>query len=329
MTAYVLRRLAVMIPMLFAVSVISFVIIQLPPGSFLESMILELQAAGGDATSIAQIEQLEKRYGLDQPAWRQYLGWVTGIITRGDFGESFLYEKPVNQLIWSFVGYTVLIAGTSLAFVYLLALPLGCVAALKRYRWPDHAIGAVSFVGMSIPEFLLALFLLVAGLVWFDVLLLGLFSPEFVFQPWSWGKLGDLLIHLPIPAAVVAVNGTAGLLRIMRGSMIDALEAPYVLTAKAKGLPDRTVVGKHALRTAINPMISILGMSLPTLLSGSAIISIVLNLPTAGYLLFESLRVQDMYLAGTLILMLSALLLIGNLLADILLAVADPRIRYG
>lgn len=328
MLAYVLRRVLLFVPMLITISIVAFVLIQLPPGSFLDQKLLALQAAGGDASSMAQIDALEARYGLDQPMWRQYLLWVGGIVTRGDFGEAFAYNQPVGDLIWSYLGYTVLIAGTSLVFVYLLAVPLGVWAAVRKYEWPDTLVGAVSFVGMSIPEFLLALVLLVGGLFWLDTALVGLFSPEYATAPWSGAKLWDLMKHLPIPAAIVAVNGTAGLMRIMRGSMLDVLGQPYVQTALAKGLPRRTVFGKHALRMAINPLVSILGMSLPALLSGSAIISIVLNLPTAGLLLFEALQTQDMYLAGTLILMTSALLLVGNLIADIALAAVDPRIRY-
>jgi peptide/nickel transport system permease protein len=328
MLAYVVRRMLLFVPMLLAVSVVAFVLIQLPPGSFLDQKLLALEAAGGDASSVAQIEALRDRYGLNEPVWRQYLLWIQGIVTRGDFGEAFAYDRPVGQLVWSYIGYTLLIASTSLAFVYLLAVPLGMWAAVRKYEWPDTVVGAVSFVGMSIPEFLLALFLLVAGLFWLDTAFIGLFSPEYAAAPWSWAKVWDLMKHLPIPAAVVAVNGTAGLMRIMRGSMLDVLAQPYIQTARAKGLPRRTVFGKHALRMAINPLVSILGMSLPTLLSGSAIISIVLNLPTAGYLLFEALQTQDMYLAGTLILLMSALLLVGNLLADVALAAVDPRIRY-
>lgn len=328
MLTYIIRRVLIFIPMLFAVSVVAFIIIQLPPGSFLEQRIVELESRYGDASSAAQVEQLRARYGLDQPAWRQYTLWIGDIVTRGDFGDSFAYDKPVTDIIWSYLGFTLLIAGTSLALVYLIAIPLGCWAAIHKYKWQDHFSGGISFIGMSIPEFMLALLLLVLGLFILDYSFIGLFSPEFYFQPWSWAKVWDLAKHLPIPAAIVAVNGTASLMRIMRGSMLDVLGEPYILTARAKGLPPRQVFGKHALRMAINPLISILGMSLPGLLSGSAIISIVLNLPTAGLLLFESLLTQDMYVAGTLILMVSAMLLIGNLLADIALATADPRIRY-
>lgn len=328
MLTYIIRRLLIFIPMMLAISVIAFTIIQLPPGSFLEQKIAALQQTSGDASAMVQVEYLRHRYGLDKPPAVQYLLWLKGIVTHGDFGQSFAYDKEVNQVIWSYVGFTVLISATSLALVYVLAIPLGCLAAVKKYKWQDNLVSAVSFIGMSFPEFLLALFLLVGGLVWLDYAFIGLFSPEFHFAPWSWAKVLDLLKHLPVPAAVVAINGTAGLMRIMRGSLLEVLGQPYIMTARAKGLPERRVISRHALRMAINPLLSILGMSLPGLLSGSAIISIVMNLPTAGLLLFEALQTQDMYLAGTLILMFSLMLLIGNLLADIALAIADPRIRY-
>ncbi|MCB2153812.1 ABC transporter permease [bacterium] len=325
---FILRRLLVFVPMLFAISLISFIIIQLPPGSFIEQKIIELESLGADTSSMIQVEQLERRYGLDKPAHIQYLLWIKGIVTRGDFGESFAYQREVNELIWSYLGFTLLISACSFLFVYIIAVPLGMYAAMKKYKIEDNVISSVSFIGMSLPEFLLALFLLVFGVFVLDYSFIGLFSPEYQFSPWTWGKFVDLLKHLPVPALIVAVNGTAGLMRIMRGSTIDTLGQPYIRTARAKGLNRKAVIGKHALRMAVNPLISIIGMSLPTLLSGSAIISIVLNLPTAGYLLYEALRVQDMYLAGSLILMLSATLLVGNLLADIALAIVDPRIRY-
>lgn len=327
MTTYVLRRLLTFVPMLLAISVISFVIIQLPPGSFVEQRLMELEAQGASG-SILEAQQLRARYGLDQPVWRQYLIWLWGIVSRGDFGEAFQYNRPVNEIIWSYLGYTVLISGVSFVFVYALAIPLGAYAALRKNRAGDSIISAVAFVGMSIPEFLIALVLLTLGVFVLDTTFIGLFSPEYEVAPWSWGKLLDLLSHLAIPALIVAVNGAAGLLRIMRGNMLEVLGQDYIRTARAKGLPRRTVVGKHALRMAVNPLISILGMSLPALVSGSTIISIVLNLPTAGLLLYDALRVQDMYLAGSLILLLSAMLLVGNLLADIALAAVDPRIRY-
>lgn len=328
MKAYLAKRFFQFALMLALVSVVSFLLIQMPPGSYVENKIMELQQLGGDASSMVEVEHLKARYGLDRPLWSQYLGWIAGIVTRGDFGESFAYDREVVTLIGSFVGYTVLISGLSLLAIYAFAIPLGVLAALKRHQWPDALVSGMCFVGMSVPEFLLALLVLFAGLVFFDYALLGLYSPGFQFMPWGWPKVKDLLLHLPIPVAVVAVNGTAGMMRIVRGNMVEAFGQNYVKAARAKGLRSRDVVWRHAFRSAVNPIISILGMTLPGLFSGSTIISIVLNLPTAGYLLFESLMSQDTYLAASLILAFSFLLLLGNLLADIALAVVDPRIRY-
>ncbi len=328
LAAFILRRCLMTIPMLLAISFVSFVIIELPPGSFLEQKLVQLEMVSGDASSMIHVEQLKRRYGMDRPFLIRYLTWIKGIVIHGDFGESFAYEREVSELIWSYLGYTVLISSLSLILVYALALPLGAWAAQHRGRWQDTLMSCFSFAALSIPEFLLALFLLAFGVFYLDYCLIGLNSPEFTFSPWNQDKILDLLIHLPLPVLVVALNGTAGLARIMRSSMLDVLGQPYILAARARGLSRSQVLGRHALRMAINPMISILGMSLPGLISGSAIISIVLNLPTAGLLLFESLKSQDMYLAGTLVLMMSALLILGNLLADIALAVADPRIRH-
>ncbi len=328
MIPFILNRLLAFVPMLLLISIIAFVIMQLPPGSFVENRIAELANIGGDPSSIAQIDQIKARYGLDRPLWTQYAMWIKGILLHGDFGEAFAYNKPVSEVIWSYMGYTLLISSLSFLLVYLIALPLGVYAAVHRYDWQGHVISALSFIGMSLPGFLLALCLLVVGIFYLDHAFIGIVSPEYQFKPWDAEKILDLMKHLPLPALIVAVNGSAGLIRIMRGNLIDVLGQQYIRTAMAKGLPRRRVVVKHALRMAINPIISIIGMSLPSLFSGSAIVSIVLNLPTAEFLLYESLKTQDMYLAGALILMLSLILLIGNLIADVALAWADPRIRY-
>ncbi|MFP4055696.1 MAG: ABC transporter permease [Candidatus Brocadiia bacterium] len=328
MTAYIIRRILLAIPTLLAISIISFVIIQLPEGDYLDRRIQELEERYGDSTSArARAEELRQRYGLREPMWRRYLMWIGGFV-RGDFGESFEYEWEVNQLIWERLGLTVLIAAASLLFSYAVAIPLGIYSATHQYKWSDHFLTFLAFVGMSVPAFLVALALMVFAFEVFRVPLFGLFSSYYEGAPWTWGKLGDLLKHLWIPVIVVGINGTAGLMRIMRGNLLDVLGQPFVLTARAKGLKERVVVVKHAVRIAINPLISILGMSLPRILSGSAIVSIVLGLPTVGPLLLRSLTHEDVYLAGTLIMMLSILLVVGNLLADIALAWADPRIRY-
>ncbi|MHC4198680.1 MAG: ABC transporter permease [Planctomycetota bacterium] len=327
MTAYVIRRCLLAIPTLLAISVISFVIIQLPEGDYLDRKILQLEQEYGDSSSLARADELRARYGLDKPMWRRYLKWMWGFV-RGDFGESFEYEREVNELIWERLAFTVLISIASLLFSYAVAIPLGVYSATHQYKWSDHLLTFLSFVGMSLPAFLVALALMVFAFEVFRIPLFGLFSSFYEGAPWTFGKLWDLMKHLWIPVIVVGINGTAGLMRIMRGNLLDVLGQPFIMTARAKGLKERVVVLKHGVRIAINPLISILGMSLPRILSGSAIVSIVLGLPTVGPLLLRGLLNEDIYLAGTLIMMLSMLLVIGNLIADIALAWADPRIRY-
>ena len=327
MIAYVIRRCLLAIPTLLAITMISFVIIQLPEGDYLDRKIQQLEEQYGDSSSLARVEELRVRYGLDQAMPVRYAKWIWGFV-RGDFGESFEYEREVNELIWERLAFTVLISVASLLFTYAVAIPLGIYSATHQYKWSDHLLTFLSFVGMSLPAFLVALALMVFAFEVFGVPLFGLFSSYYEGAPWTWGKFTDLLKHLWIPVVVVGLNGTAGLMRIMRGNLLDVLGQPFVLTARAKGLAERVVVFKHAVRIAVNPLISILGMSLPTILSGSAIVSIVLGLPTVGPLLLKSLLSEDIYLAGTLITMLSVLLVAGNLLADIALAWVDPRIRY-
>lgn len=327
MTTYILRRILLSIPILILISIIAFVIIQLPPGDYLDYRIAQLEQQYGDSSSMAQAETLRKRYGLDRPVWQQYLGWVSGFV-RGDFGQSFRYEQEVRELIWERLGYTLLLSIGSLVFIYLTAIPIGIYSATHKYQWSDNLLTFLAFFGMSLPGFLIALVLTVAVYQVFGVPLFGLFSPYYQTANWSWGKFVDMMQHLWVPIIVIALNGTAGLMRVMRGNLLDVLGEPFVRTARAKGLRESVVVIKHAARIAINPLISILGMSLPEILSGTTIISIVLGLPTVGPLLFQALQDQDMYLAGTIILFMSLLLIIGNLLADIGLAWADPRIRY-
>jgi peptide/nickel transport system permease protein len=326
-TTFIIRRLLLAIPTLLVISILAFVIIQLPDGDYLHQKIAELEQQFGDSSSVAQADALRKRYGLDRPMWEQYYRWVSGFV-RGDFGQSFRYDREVNELIWERLGYTLVISIAALLFTYALAIPLGIYSATRKYGVTDNALTFMSFFGMSVPGFLLALALMVVAFQYFDTPLFGLFSQRYEDAPWSIAKLGDLLNHLWIPVIVVAINGTAGLMRIMRGNLLDVLGQPFIQTARAKGLKERIVVTRHAARIAINPLITILGMSLPDILSGATIVSIVLGLPTVGPLLFRALLDQDMFLAGTITMMFSILLIIGNLLADIALAWADPRIRY-
>lgn len=328
MRNYIIRRILLAIPTLVAISILSFIIIQLPKGDYLDQKIAQLEQQFGDSSSIAQADALRHRYGLDKPATVRYLHWVSGFV-RGDFGESFRYEREVKDLIWERLGFTILLSIGSLMFTYFLAIPIGIYSATHKYKWSDNVLTFLAFTGMSLPGFLIALAIIVLVYKMFGVPLFGLFSPYYQSQvDWSWGKVGDLINHLWVPIIVISLNGMAGLVRVMRGNLLDVLGEPFVRTARAKGLKESVVVVKHAARIAINPLISMMGMSLPEILSGTTIISIVANLPTVGPLLLQSLQDEDMYLAGTILLLMSVLLIIGNLVADIALAWADPRIRY-
>jgi peptide/nickel transport system permease protein len=309
-----------------AISVFIFIIIQLPPGDIITSRVQELQAEGQDISE-EQIEALRARYNLNDPLHIQYFKWIGGILV-GNMGYSVMYGQSVNNLIWERLGFTLLITFSATLLTWLIAFPVGVYSALRQYSVLDYAATLMAFVGLATPNFLLALVLMYLGYEWFGIAVGGLFSPEYASADWSMGKLGDLLAHLWIPAVVIGMGGTAGMVRIMRANLLDELGKPYVTTALAKGLHPIRLVIKYPLRIALNPFISTVGWMLPHLISGAAIIAVVLSLPTTGPLLLDSLKNQDMYLAGSFLLMLSALTVIGTLLSDILLAITDPRIRY-
>ena len=326
MLNYIIRRVLLMIPTLVAISVLIFIIIQLPPGDIITSRLQELQAEGQDISE-EQIEALRARYNLNDPLHIQYFKWIGGILV-GNMGYSVMYGQSVNNLIWERLGFTLLITFSATLLTWLIAFPVGVYSALRQYSVLDYAATLMAFVGLATPNFLLALVLMYLGYEWFGIAVGGLFSPEYASADWSMGKLGDLLAHLWIPAVVIGMGGTAGMVRIMRANLLDELGKPYVTTALAKGLHPTRLVIKYPLRIAINPFISTVGWMLPHLISGAAIIAVVLSLPTTGPLLLDSLKNQHMYLAGSFLLMLSALTVIGTLLSDILLAITDPRIRY-
>ncbi len=326
MLNYIIRRVLLMIPTLVAISILIFIIIQLPPGDIITSRLQELQAEGQDISE-EQIEALRARYNLNDPLHIQYFKWIGGILV-GNMGYSVMYGQSVNNLIWERLGFTLLITFSATLLTWLIAFPVGVYSALRQYSFLDYAATLMAFVGLATPNFLLALVLMYLGYEWFGIAVGGLFSPEYASAAWSLGKLGDLLAHLWIPAVVIGMGGTAGMVRIMRANLLDELGKPYVTTALAKGLHPIRLVIKYPLRIAINPFISTVGWMLPHLISGAAIIAVVLSLPTTGPLLLDSLKNQDMYLAGSFLLMLSALTVIGTLLSDILLAITDPRIRY-
>lgn len=327
MLGYVIRRLFYMIPTLFGMSVIAFLIIQLPPGDYLTSMIAMMTDAGQNVDP-AQVARLREIYGLDDPAWLQYWKWMSGILFRGDFGYSFEWNRPVADLIWERMGSTLAISIASLLFVWAVSLPIGIYSAVRRHSFGDYAFTFLGFIGLAVPNFILALTLMYLSYKVFGQSVGGLYSPQYVDAPWSWAKFLDLLSHLWIPVIVIGTNGTAALIRILRANLSDELNKPYVVTAKAKGLPEYKVVVKYPVRIALNPFVSAIGWLLPELISGVTITAIVLNLPTAGPLLLRALISQDMYLAGSFILLMGVLTLIGMLVSDILLALLDPRIRF-
>ena len=326
MLNYIIRRVLIMIPTLVVISLLVFTIIQLPPGDIITSRLQELQAEGQDISE-EQIQALRARYNLNDPLLLQYLKWIGGFLV-GNMGYSVMYGQSVNNLIWERLGYTLLITSSATLLTWLIAFPVGVYSALRQYSVLDYTATLAAFIGLATPNFLLALVLMYLGYEWFGIAVGGLFSPEYASADWSIGKFADLLGHLWIPAVVIGMGGMAGLMRIMRANLLDELGKPYVTTALAKGLHPIRLVIKYPLRIAINPFISTVGWMLPHLISGSAITSVVLSLPTTGPLLLDSLKNQDMYLAGSFLLMLSALTVVGTLLSDILLAITDPRIRY-
>jgi peptide/nickel transport system permease protein len=327
MIRYIIKRLIYMIPTLFGMSIIAFLIIQLPPGDYLTSMLASMADSGVNVDQ-AQVERYREIYGFNDNIVVQYGKWISGILFRGDFGHSFEWNRPVLDLIFERMGPTLMISVAALLFVWAVSLPVGIYSAVRRHSVGDYTFTFLGFIGLAIPNFILALVLMYISYKFLGQTVGGLFSREYVDAPWSWDKFVDLLSHLWIPLIVIGTNGTAALIRILRANLTDELNKPYVVTAKAKGLPEYKVVLKYPVRIALNPFVSAIGWVLPELISGVTITAIVLNLPMVGPLLLRALTVQDMYLAGSIILLLGVLTLIGMLISDILLAVLDPRIRF-
>ena len=323
---YVGKRVLGMIPTLLIISLIVFVVIQLPPGDIVTSMLESMEASGREASD-EQIQSLRARYNLDKPLPLQYLHWIGGFLT-GDMGYSALYARPVNELVWERLGLTLIITISSLLFTWAVAVPLGIYSAVRQYTIWDYLLTTLALIGLATPNFLLALLLLYVGNEWFDISIGGLFSIEYRNAEWSVAKFLDLLAHLWQPMVIVGLGGTAVTMRILRANLLDELNKPYVVTARAKGVKPVKLLMKYPLRIAINPFISTVGLLLPTLISGEAIVSMVLNLPTTGPLLLRALLAQDMYLAGSFLMLLAILTVIGMLISDLLLAWSDPRIRY-
>lgn len=327
MLQFILRRLLLMIPTFIVISLVAFVIIQLPPGDFVTSYIASLAAQSSQVNQDAE-KTLRQMYGLGDPLPIQYVKWMHGILIRGDFGIAFDLRQPVSRVIWERVWLTIALSLGSVLITWVVAFPIGIYSAVKQYSLGDYVFTFIGFIGIAVPGFLLALVLMYVEFKYFGKAIGGLFSDEFVNVPWSLARVADLIQHLWIPVLLLAFGGTAELIRIMRANLLDEMRKPYVITARSKGLPEWKVLFKYPVRLALNPFVSTIGWTLPYLVSGSIILSVVMNLPTTGPMLLRALQVQDMYLAGALILILSLLTILGTLVSDILLAWLDPRIRY-
>jgi peptide/nickel transport system permease protein len=326
MFAYLIRRFLYMFILLVAVSVVSFFVINLPPGDYLTSYIVSLESAGAEVTD-EQVATLKRQYGLDLPLYAQYGKWMWNLL-HGDFGLSFEWNRPVGDLLAERLPMTLIVSTCTALFTYIIAIPIGIYSATHQYSIGDLFFTVVGFIGMAVPNFLLALFLTFIFYKYFNISIGGLFSPKYTDAPWSLAKVWDMITHLWVPIIVVGTAGTASVIRRMRGVLLDELNKPYVETARAKGLKETKLLFKYPVRIALNPIVSTIGWLLPWIFSGSTIASIVLNLPTLGPLLLRSLMSQDMFVAGSITLILSALTVIGMFISDMLLGWLDPRIRY-
>ena len=328
MLGYIGRHLLQIIPLLVGLSMIIFFIIQLPPGDFVTIQVRQLELSG-TTVSQQEIDRLMNLYNLDKPLYMQFLLWIKGIVLQGHLGYSMERNLPVNQVIGDRLALTIAVSLITLIFTWIVAIPIGIYSATHQYSFFDYLFTFIGFMGISVPGFLLALVILYAIFAATGVALTGLFSAQYVTAPWTWAKVVDLLKHIPVPMVIIGLSGTAGLIRTMRGMMLDELQKQYVITARAKGLPEGRLLFKYPVRMAVNPIISTIGWLLPGIFSGEALVSIVLNLPTMGPLMLRAVLNQDMFLAGSFLLITATLTIIGTLISDILLAWLDPRIRFG
>jgi peptide/nickel transport system permease protein len=317
----------VLIPTLFAISVVTFVVIQLPPGDFLSTRIAQLQSQGEGTLSAQELARLTERYGLDQPVYVQYWNWISNIVLRGDFGDSFDYGRPVSALLAERIPLTIALSVLTLLFIWAVSFPIGVYSAVRQYSAGDYTFTFLGYLGLAIPNFLIALVLLWLSLQWFGTSPGGLFSPEYQDAPWSLAKVGDLFGHLWIPVVIWGTAGTAANIRVLRANLLDELRKPYVVAARARGNAERWMTIKYPVRVAMNPFFSTIGWILPGLIAADAITSQVLNLHTTGPLLLQSLLAQDMYLAGAILMISAVLVVVGTLISDIALAWLDPRVR--
>ena len=310
--------------MLVLMSIVSFAIIEAPPGDYLDDYIALLRAQGEYVEG--EVERLERRYGLSRPIYERYWKWVSGVV-RWDLGDSLEFRRPVSELVNDRLAMTVVLGVFTVIFTWTMAIPIGIISAVKQYSFIDYFFTFLSYLGVGTPNFLLALVLMWTAFAAFNMSVTGLFSDQYIDAPWSVGKMIDLLKHLWVPMLILGTDGTARLTRILRANLLDELEKPYVETARSKGLPEWKLILKYPVRIALNPFVSTAGWTLPTLFSGSLIVAQVMSLPTIGPLLLKSLQSQDMYMAGSIVLIITALTLVGTLLSDIVLGLMDPRIR--
>ncbi len=325
MYVYLMRRLFTMIASLLAISVLVFVIIQLPPGDFVTAYITELESQG-EMVSEEKIAFLRRQYGLDRSPVEQYVDWILGIL-QGDFGYSFEYNLPVTEVVGDRVLLSIVVNAATILFIYVVSFPLGVYAATHQYTWGDYGLSFLGFLGLATPNFLLALVLLYLANLWFGTSIGGLMDPLYIDQPWSLSKALSVLEHLWVPVLVIGTAGTAGMIRRLRANLLDELNKQYVVTAKAKGMAPRRLLVKYPLRMALNPFIADIGNLLPQVVSGAVIVSAVMSLPTTGPVLLAALQSQDIYLAGSFLLLLAVLTVFGMFVSDLLLAALDPRIR--
>lgn len=322
---YIIHRMFMMIPTLLVISLICFVIIQLPPGDYLESYIAELESQG-ESVDKTKIEFLRREYGLDKSMWEQYFYWLFGMV-QGDFGYSFEYDLPVSDVVGDRLILTIIVSIVTIIFTWIIAFPIGIYSATHQYSWGDYGLTFLGFIGLATPNFLLALVMLYFANVYFGTSIGGLMDPEYIDQPWTWGKAMSVLEHLWIPVIVIGTSGTAGMIRRLRANLLDELQKQYVTTGRAKGLPPGKLLRKYPLRMALNFFIADIGAILPSVISGAEVVGVVLSLPTTGPMMLSALQSQDMYLAGSFLMFLSTLTVVGVLISDIALAMLDPRIR--
>ena len=325
MLSYLVHRVLIMIPTLIAISMVIFTIINLPQGNYYTTYIAELQQSG-EAVDLAKIQFLEDEYGLNRPLWQQYIYWAFGLL-RGNMGYSFAYNLPVNKVVGDRLFFTFLVSFTTIIFTYVVAFPIGVYSATHQYSWTDHTLTLLGFLGLATPSFLLALVLLYLANVYFGISIGGLMDSQYIDKPWSVPKALSVLAHLWIPVIVIGTAGTAAMIRRLRANLLDELQKQYVVTARAKGVPPLKLLFKYPLRMALNPFISDIGSLLPHVISGAAIVSVVMSLPTTGPMLLDALRSQDMYLAGSFLMFMAFLTVIGVFVSDLALALLDPRIR--